>query len=426
MQTTSSKFPRLSDWFKKNTEGKQLMQWISYFMIFSVLVIFILEYPAQGNLGWRFFGTVLNLGALLVINILWFQYHGQTIIHRHILFYGWAFNIVTTLLVLTAFAFSGAGEIVFLLFMQIAQFASIFGVWPDGAVYSVVSLGIALGIIKAYGQSNFELIQTAAQFMAGIIFILVFVLLERRSSQASERAEGLLKELQAANSALKAAHKKEKELAIAEERMRLARDIHDGLGHHLTVLSIQLQAAEKLVERNPQAAAQALQVSRSEAQAALEEVRRSVGVMRQSPAESQPLVDMIASLVHDFGEHTGLPSDFEQSGTPVELSAFAEQTLFRTVQESLTNIQKHARGVKHIRVNLAYSVEAIHLAVSDDGQPSEAAASPQGGYGLKGLCERVDQLGGDFCCGPLSSNGFQVDVSIPLQEVVRDQSPARG
>jgi len=77
-------------------------------------------------------------------------------------------------------------------------------------------------------------------------------------------------------------------LAIAEERMRLARDIHDGLGHHLTVLSIQLQAAEKLVERNPQAAAEALRVSRSEAQAALEEVRHSVGVMRQPPAKASP------------------------------------------------------------------------------------------------------------------------------------------
>jgi len=426
MQTTSSKFPRLSDWFKKNTEGALLMQWISYFMIFSVLVIFILEYPSAEKLDWRFFATVLSLGATLVINILWFQYHEQPLIRRHSLFYHWAFNIVTTLLVLAAFAFTEASEIIFLLFMQTAQFASIFGVWPAGAVFSVISLGCALGILKGYGVSNGDLIQVAAEFLAGMIFILVFVLLESRSALASHRAEGLLKDLQAANTALKAAHQKEKELAIAEERMRLARDIHDGLGHHLTVLSIQLQAAEKLLERNPQAAAEALRVSRGEAQAALEEVRRSVGVMRQSPVESQPLVDMITTLVHDFDEHTGLRSDFEHSGTPIELSPFAEQTLYRTVQESLTNIQKHARGVKHIQVKLAYSVEAIHLVVRDDGQQPKSASSAQGGYGLKGLRERVDQLGGEFCCGPDSTNGFQVDVSIPLQEAIRDQSPARG
>jgi signal transduction histidine kinase len=66
------------------------------------------------------------------------------------------------------------------------------------------------------------------------------------------------------------------------------------------------------------------------------------------------------------------------------------------------------------------------LAVNNDGQPLKEAASAQGGYGLKGLRERVDQLGGEFGCGPVSSNGFQVDVSIPLKEVIRDQSPARG
>ncbi len=421
MQTPSSNTSRLLNWFKRNTEGSMLMQWISYFMIFSVLVIFILEYPVNEKLNWRFYATVLALGSLLLINILWFQSNWQ-VIRRHERFFNWAINIVTNLLVLAAFAFTGRGEIIFLVFMQAAQFAIIFGVWPAGAIYSYVTLGIALGILKAYGITNAQLIQTAAQFMAGMIFILVFVLLESRSAQETRRAEGLLKDLQAANIALKAAHQKEKELAIAEERMRLARDIHDGLGHHLTVLSIQLQAAEKLVERNPQAAAEAIQVSRGEAQAALEEVRRSVGMMRQPAAESQPLVEMIANLVHDFNEHTGLQSTFGHSGTPVELSAFAEQTLFRTVQESLTNVQKHARGARHIQVKLEYSAEAIRLAVSDDGQKPDVGFTSQGGYGLEGLCERVDQLGGDCCYGPMAEKGFQVDVTLPLHEVSRDKS----
>ena len=364
------------------------------------------------------------MSFLLIINILWFQYHKPQFFNRNILFYAWAFNIVTSLLMLAAFAFTGRGEIVFLLFMQIAQFASIFNVWPDGAIYSVISLGIALGILKAYGVSNDQLIQTAAEFTAGVIFILVFVLLESRSAQETRRAEGLLKDLQAANTSLKLAHQKEKDLAIAEERMRLARDIHDGLGHHLTVLSIQLQAAEKFVERNPQAALEAIKVSRNEAQAALEEVRHSVGVMRQSPSESQPLVELITGLVRDFDEHTGLQTSFDCGGIPIELSGFAEQTIFRAVQESLTNIQKHARGVSHIQVRLEYSDLVIHLSVSDDGQLSQVAPSREGGFGLKGLRERVDQLGGEFCCGPGSSNGYQVDVTIPLQELIRDQSSA--
>jgi len=402
------------------------MQWISYFMIFSVLVIFILEYPTVEKLDWRFFGTVLCLGSLLVINILWFQYHQLLHFRRRKVYFAWVFNVLTNLLVLGAFALTGRSEIVFLLFMQVAQFASMFGVWPNGAIYSAISLGIALGILKGYGLSNGDLIQVAAEFMAGMIFILVFVLLESRSAQETLRAESLLKDLQAANAELKAAHQKEKELAIAEERMRLARDIHDGLGHHLTVLSIQLQAADKLIQRNPQAAAEAIQQSRIEVQAALEEVRHSVGVMRQSPAESQPLAELLSGLVHDFNEHTGLQSTFKQNGQPVELSSFAQQTLFRTVQESLTNVQKHAIEAKNILVTLEYTPEVIRLTVIDDGQKPDVVSSEQAGFGLKGLRERIDQLGGELCCEPGLSRGFQVDVSIPLQEVIRDQSPSGG
>jgi signal transduction histidine kinase len=257
-----------------------------------------------------------------------------------------------------------------------------------------------------------------------LIFIMIFTHLSNRSYQQTRRAESLLKDLQAANLALKAAHQKEKDLAVAEERMRLARDIHDGLGHHLTVLSVQLQAADKLVERNPQAAAEAIRLSRAEAQAALEEVRHSVGVMRQLPAESQPLEEMLKNLIHDFDQHTGLESQFERTGEPVELSSFAGQTLFRTVQESLTNAQKHGKGVKHILVKLEYTSEAVRLLVSDDGQPPDATSAGPAGYGLQGLRERVDQLGGEFCCGPRASGGFQVDVCIPLQEVTRDPGPA--
>ncbi len=204
----------------------------------------------------------------------------------------------------------------------------------------------------------------------------------------------------------------------------MARDIHDGLGHHLTVLSIQLQAADKLVNRNPQAAAEAIQISRTEVKAALEEVRRSVSVMREAPEESQPLGLMLKNLVQDFDKHTGLKTDFERQGAPYELSSFANQTLYRTVQESLTNIQKHGKGVKQIQVRLDYSPENVRLAVTDDGEKPADGFMGQTGFGLQGLKERVDQLGGEFCCGAGDSRGFQVDVTIPIKEVSGDPGPA--
>jgi signal transduction histidine kinase len=426
MKENSLKSSKIRNWLQKNTEGTMLMQWISYFMIFSVLVIFIITYPVNEKIDWRFFATVIILAILLLTNIFWFQSEDHLIFRNHEILWLWFINIFTEILVLVAFAITGRGEIVFLMFMQVAQFASTLGVWPGGAAYCLINIGAALGILKAYDVSNEQLIQFGAQFMAGMIFVLVLILLVRRSETERSRAEGLYKELQAAHIDLKAAQQKEKELAIAEERMRMARDIHDGLGHHLTVLSIQLQAADKLVERNPQAAAEALRISRTEVQAALDEVRLSVGVMRQSPAESQPLGFMLAKLVEDFSEHTGLESHFEQNGNPVELSAIAGQTLFRAVQESLTNVQKHGQGVKHIQVKLEYSAEHVRLAVNDDGRKPDPATTGQAGYGLKGLQERVDQLGGSFCCGPGSESGFQVDITIPLHEVIHDQSSPGG
>ena len=186
------------------------------------------------------------------------------------------------------------------------------------------------------------------------------------------------------------------------------------------MLSIQLQAAEKLVERNPEAAAESIHLSRAEAQAALEEVRRSVAVMRESPGENRPLEDVLSTLARDFGNRTHLETDFEQRGNPLELSSFARQTLFRAVQESLTNVQKHGREVKRIRVRLEYEPEAVRLIIRDDGQVAKAAAPGETGYGLTGLRERVEQLGGTLRSGPEPEGGFTLELRIPLREDVHD------
>ena len=196
------------------------------------------------------------------------------------------------------------------------------------------------------------------------------------------------------------------------------------MGHHLTVLSIQLQAAGKLVERNPQAAAEAIQLSRSEAQAALEEVRRSVAVMRRSPGESQPLPAALAAMVRDFDERAALRASFEQSGAPVELSPYAYQTLFRAAQEGLTNAQKHGKNVQHAWVQLAYRADAVRLSVRDDGQAVEDCCDDEPGFGLAGLRERVGQLGGTLRSGPGETGGFEIEVSLPLEDTVRDPGPA--
>lgn len=409
---------KLSEWLKRRSEGEELLQWAIYIIIFAIIVFFILNHPSDLP-NWRFFGTVISLAMVFVLNILWQEGHHSLPIGLLRLTI-WLFLIASSALMLTAIWMGQLFNTIYLFFMVCTQAAVFLGVWPMGLVFSIINMVAWLILLKVMGLSNSELLNVGLSLSAGILFILLVATLLVRYSEQTQRAKRLLEELQAANDQLRAAREKEKELAVAEERVRLARDIHDGLGHHLTVLSIQLQAAGKLVDRNPQAAAEAIQLCRDEAQAALEEVRYSVGMMRQAPAEAQPLQVALAGLVHDFEQGTGLHTTYEQIGETVELSPFARQTLYRAVQESLTNAQKHGVDIHRVRVHLKYSPEAVHLIVQNDGKNKEVSPSAPAGFGLAGLNERINQLGGRMRSGPDQPVGYTVEVSIPLKEVIHD------
>lgn len=423
MKTTSSIFNKLKDWFKKSMEGEMLLQWIIYIILFFVLLIFTTGHPPEMP-KWRFYGTVLALALLLVLNILWQNWQRTRPTEWDKPLHKWAFLLGSGALLLAAVWMGELYNAIFLLFMLCSQATILLGIWPAGLIFSLINMTGWLVVFRLMGANIQSMISFAASLGIGILFVSFLTILLDRYSRQTKRAEGLLLELQSANSRLEAARQKEKELAIAEERVRLARDIHDGLGHHLTVLSIQLQAADKLVNRNPQAAIEAIQQSRVEAQAALDEVRHSVSMLRQSPAETQPLPEGLSNLVKDFDQRTGLHSIFEQTGDPVELPSFTRQTLFRTVQESLTNAYKHGKRIQEIRVLLEYLPDTVRLIVRDDGQAVEAVPDRPPGYGLVGLRERVDQLGGSIQSGPGKTGGYEVEVSIPLQEVAHDPGTA--
>jgi signal transduction histidine kinase len=412
---TSFAIPKLSDWFKKHIEGMFLLQWIIYVILFIVLIVFTTSHPPE-MLKWRFYGTVIALALLLVLNILWQNWYQTSPVQWEKPLSKWIFLIVSGVLLLAAVWMGELFNAIFMLFMLCSQATLLVGVWPGGAVFCLVNMASWLAVIHFLGVDNASLISYAVSLGIGVLFMVFVTILLDRYSRQTRRAEGLLRELQAANARLEAARQQEKELAIAEERVRMARDIHDGLGHHLTVLSIQLQAADKLVTRNPQAAIEAIQQSRVEAQAALDEVRHSIGMMRQSPAEALPLPEVLSNLVKDFDQRTGLHAVFTQTGSPVELSSSARQTLFRIVQESLTNAYKHGRGVQQIHVQLEYLPDAVWLAVKDDGQAVEAAPDRLPGYGLVGLRERVGQLGGSIRSGPGKDGGFELEVKLPMKE----------
>ena len=227
---------------------------------------------------------------------------------------------------------------------------------------------------------------------------------------ARRRNQQLLADLQAAQHQVK-------DLAIAEERNRLAREIHDGLGHYLTATTMQVQGAKAVLESTgvgAQAplAVGALNKAETLLQEALADVRRSVGALRDQPTAQRSLAATLADLVNQQRTSDGLAVQFDLLGAAQPLNPQVELTLYRVAQEALTNVRKHAQAT-HVALTLSYDPNKVRLEICDDGQGSAAAT---GGYGLLGLRERVQMVGGtvNICTAP--DQGFQLRVEIPVKQ----------
>jgi signal transduction histidine kinase len=212
-------------------------------------------------------------------------------------------------------------------------------------------------------------------------------------------------ELADANARLREYAAQAEDLATAAERNRVAREIHDGLGHHLTVVQMQVRAARAVLPSDRERADELLAKAEDQARAALAEVRRSVGALRE-PWESVP-----AALRALTAESAGVTASLEVRGEPRTLPPDAERALYRAAQEALTNVRKHA-GVDCARVLLDYSGPAVvRLRVEDDGRGFDG--QPGGGFGLTGVRERVGHLGGTVDVASAPGHGVTMTVELP-------------
>jgi signal transduction histidine kinase len=258
----------------------------------------------------------------------------------------------------------------------------------------------------SHGVPVQQLLDEAFALLLGVAIAAAFAGVVRFHLEQAEHVQRL-------NAQLLAARERERELAVAEERVRLARDIHDGLGHHLTVLSVQLQAAERLLDRDPARVADTLALCRAETQAALADVRQSVAALRQSPLDGRSLAAALEKLTSDFAQAAAVQASFGQQGQAVPLPAAAAMTVYRAAQEGLTNMQKHAAHATRVTVTLTYTAGDVQLIVQDDGAVA-AVPHDRSGFGLAGLQERADQLGGTLRAAPQSPQGFLLELRLPL------------
>ena len=289
--------------------------------------------------------------------------------------------------------------------------------WPRLAVYAALAGAVVLPIGLRYDMWSSALINGVA-VSALILFVAAFAHMRLREQQARERSERLTVELGEANTQLAAYATQAHELAMIQERNRLAREIHDNLGHTLTIINMQIEAAKAVMDSDPDCALDAINKAQELAKKGLTDVRQSVAALRESPVSNRPLSEAIASLVKE-AESSGIVTEFKVSGEPHALDNKVGLALYRAAQEGLTNVRQHARASR-VDVLLDFQPSEVRLQVTDNGV---GAVEMAGGFGLLGIRERMHLLGGRLEIHTGAGKGFRLTASVPVSHGGRPDQP---
>lgn len=246
--------------------------------------------------------------------------------------------------------------------------------------------------------------------LASIAFVVYFTGLAVDEQKARAEVERLASELSDANEKLREYATQVEELATSAERNRLAREIHDTLGHYLTGINIQLEAASAVFESERARSLEMMRKAQMLAQDGLAEVRRSVAALRgSSPVESRTLRETLDALAEEC-RAAGIETEFQVCGEPRKLPPQNELTFYRAAQEGLTNVRRHARA-SHARLALDYQDEKlVRLSIQDDGVGCDESGR---GFGLLGVRERAQLLGGVVRVNTAAGRGFLLELELP-------------
>ncbi|NLE97365.1 MAG: sensor histidine kinase, partial [Propionibacterium sp.] len=203
------------------------------------------------------------------------------------------------------------------------------------------------------------------------------------------------------------------EAAVETERMRIARELHDVVAHHVTAMSVQAAAARRLLGTDPARAEASLKSVEASGRSAVADLRTMVLTLRSDNEETDALptladVEALVSTAQEHGQHI----TYERIGDVPELSPAVELTLYRVAQEGLTNAKKHAGPTANVALRLRSLGDAVELEISDDGRAAPTLL-PGTGTGLQGMRERITAVGGQLEAGPKPRGGFMVRASVP-------------
>jgi signal transduction histidine kinase len=263
---------------------------------------------------------------------------------------------------------------------------------------------------------NFDSVTIIVIFSLLLIFMQVIARHIDRDQRSRQQMQQLLVELETSHRQLQVYAGRVAELAAAAERNRLARDIHDSLGHYLAAISIQLEKAQAYRARDPQEADQAIRDAKQTTQAALRDVRQSVSALRGAE-DRFSLRQSLADLVRRMADGS-LDIDCRVEGDESDYAGPVLTALYRVAQEGLTNVQKHAQA-RHVLLDVRLGEQEACLSLRDDGTGFDTetlaglASSPDHGFGIRGLQERLELVRGQMNIRSDPHLGTELTVTVP-------------
>jgi len=389
---------------------------VSSLLYLGVLIPFLYSFFTRSGyapllVGWQIglmLGTTL---VLLVIDRLEYRRYGEWVPVRVAIFlFLVRVVLIEVLCWLDQFKYAPFLYLV-LLFLGCLYFGELVG-------YGLGVLAVVVYIIKHFFYSpgwvnNGTELHYLALFILGCTFSITIARMVVRERASRVCAEELFAELTSSHQQLREYAGQIAELATTRERNRLAREIHDSLGHYLTAISVQLEKALVFREKKPGEADQAVSDAKRLASEALQDVRRSVNALRTTE-ELPALFPSLTKLVEHM-RSASCPISLHLAGDELAYSPQIALTLYRAVQEGLTNVQKHA-GNCQVEIDVRCEEDEASLLIRDTGCGFDAAHQQRvGSYGLIGLQERVALVGGSFALESAPDQGTKLCISIPAR-----------
>ena len=286
----------------------------------------------------------------------------------------------------------------------------LFGV--RGAVITAACV-VMFAFVYTLTDSGYTVLAACIQSVVVVVLTVFVTGLASAVTEARRRrteSQQLLGELAEAHQELRAYADQVRELSVAEERARMAREMHDSVGHYLTVIQVGLTNAERFRDKRPDQAWDEVTQAKELTREALADTRRWVRAMRPLALEGRTGSQALAELARTF-DGTGIEVRFEVHGCEQPLVGDTEVVLYRVLQEGLTNVLRHA-GAKRAEATLSFSEDRVRLRVGDDGR---GAPDLTRGFGLLSLEQRAESAGGVLVAGNAASGGFELLADLPVR-----------